>query len=132
MTEPKDKCPRDCQIRLEHLEGGQKEAKDVHGDLFGKINTASDSISKRVKTVTLLGLAAVIVVILGGAFTLLYDQGSGIGTKIGAVHQRITNVHDDLHEVELKVITVQEQMKAQKQTDEMLAADIKEIKENNR
>ncbi len=124
-----DKCPAECNVRLEHLEKEMGKADKTHGDLFSKINTAQACISKRVKTVTLLGLAAVIVAILGGAFMLLYNQGTGIGTKIGVVHQRITSVHDDLHIVEMKVITVQEQMKAQAQMDEILAADIKEIKD---
>jgi hypothetical protein len=104
----------------------------IHESLFSKINTANACISKRVRTVTLVGLAAVVVVVLGGAFMLLYNQGTGIGTKIGVVHQRITSVHEDLHEVELKVITVQEQVKAAQQVQSMMKEDIKEIKENNR
>ncbi len=117
-------------MRLEHLEKGKDDHDKIHGDLFSKINTANDCISKRVKTVTLLGLTAVIVAILGGAFMLLYNQGTGIGTKIGAVHQRITGVGEKVHEVELKVIKVQEQVKAARQVQEMMKEDIAEIKSN--
>jgi len=123
-------CPDACSVRLEHLEGGHKETKEVHSELFSKINAANACISKRVKTITLLGLAGVIVLILGGAFMLLYNQGTGIAGKIGVVHQRITGVHDNLHQVELKVIKVQEQVKAQTQVQEMMKEDIQEIKKD--
>lgn len=115
-------CPDACNIRLEHLEEGQKESKEVHSELFSKINTANACISKRVKTVTLLGLAAVIVIVLGGAFMLLYDQGTSIGAQIGVTHQRITTLGNGMHEIDKKVIKVQEQLKAQKE-------DIEELKE---
>lgn len=119
-------------MRLDHLEDGKKDHEKIHGDLFSKFNVVSDNVGKRVRTVTLVGLAAVVVVVLGGAFMLLYNQGTGIGTKIGAVHQRITTVHDDLHEVDVKVVKVQEQVKAAQQVQEMMKEDIAEIKRNNR
>jgi len=106
------------------------ESKGTHDDLFSKINAANACISKRVKTVTMIGLTAVVVAILGGAFMLLYNQGTGIGDKIGVVHQRITGVHDQVHAVELKVIMVQEQVKAAQQVQEMMKEDIREIKDN--
>ena len=116
-----EKCPRDCEVRLEHLEQGQKEAGKVRGELFSKISTVTDNVSKRVKTVTLIGLATVIVVVLGGAFMLLYDQGTSIGTQIGVTHQRINTLGKGVHELDKKVIRVQEQLKAQKE-------DIEELK----
>lgn len=126
-----NQCPDSCRVRLEHLENDMKDSKGVHSELFSRINTINDNVSTRVKTSTLLTVAVVIVCILGGAFTLLYNQGYNIGNKIGDVHQRITGVHDQVHDVEMKVISVQEQVKAQSQAQEMMKSDIQEIKKDN-
>ena len=122
-------CPDGCQIRLKHLEEGMARAESTHKDLFSKLGVASDCISKRVKTGTLIGIAGVIVVVLGGAFMLLYHQGTGISDKIGVIHQRITDVGEKVHIVDIKVIAVQEQVKTQAQISEMMKEDIKELKE---
>lgn len=116
-----EECPRECAVRLEHLEAGEKAADKVHDSLFSKINDANDNIGKRVRTITLVGLAAVVVVILGGAFMLLYNQGTSIGGQIGVTHQRINTLGDSVHEIDKKVIKVQEQLKGQKE-------DIEELK----
>lgn len=112
-----EKCPEACDIRVTHLEERVDKADDTHGDLFSKINLANACINKRVKTVTLLGLATVVVIVLGAAFMLLYNQGSSIVTQIGLTHQRITGL-------EVSVATVQEQLRGQKE-------DIRELKEGH-
>ena len=92
------------------------------GKVDTSINLAKYDIGKRVRTITLIGLATVVVVVLGGAFMLLYNQGTSIGGQIGVTHQRINTLGNNIHKVEVQVVVVQEQLKAQKE-------DIEELKE---
>lgn len=124
-----DKCPEACDIRVTHLEERMGKADAIHESLFTKINAANECITKRVKTATLVVIASLLLGVLGGAFMLLYNQGSKIGDKVGVTHQRITGLGEKVHSVEVQVVAVREQMKAQAQVSEMMKEDIRELKE---
>lgn len=129
MNGAQQSCPPECDVRVTHLEERMGKADTIHESLFSKISTANECITKRVKTATLFVIAGLLLGVLGGAFMLLYNQGSKIGDKVGVTHQRITGLGEKVHSVEVQVVAVREQMKAQAQISEMMKEDIRELKE---
>ena len=82
-------CPRECQVRLEHIEGTQND--HTHEGLWGELRM-------KVTQKLFLWLVGVAVFVLLAAFGTLYNQGSTMQAA--------------LHEVQIDVVKAQTQLES--------------------
>lgn len=102
-------CPDVCQQRLKTLEAHKDECVKDRRDTYKHWEA---EVKKLTPQRTFFWLVGIAVLVLLATFGALYNQGNAIGDKLGVVHQRMTQIKDNVHDVEKEVVKAQAQIKA--------------------
>ena len=82
-------CPRDCRVRLEHLEERQRKDTDTHRDIW-------EELKMKVTQKLFFWMMGVAVFVLLSLFGAIYHQGSMTLEKVQAAQLNIAKTQEQL------------------------------------
>lgn len=98
-----EKCPPECQVKLNGITNTIKELKDTDKEQWDKFEYVEGQVFDRVKIKTLVAIFGVIVtvflVIMSMTFTTLYSSQKQVQIQLKAVEHQMVKVSTklDLH-----------------------------------